>query len=427
MCDVQSVHKEDSPQSSDKLSIVELIPKKRGRTVRYISAATCLLAGSIVIAIGVTYPQVVYFPSASVETQKNKTDVAACYGKAKKLTFSCLFTVAFVLLGVELGALVDPLSRLAEECRHRHQRYEGSWKKIIKACLSGILFSRLLFMLCLTIAFILVIFVTDRPSIDDSHLVMYVFTGVSTGPLLQLLDQNIESEVYLSTLLEEKGMNMANVLGWSYYFTNLKPAAERFVGKKKLGHHAELSLDKLLLVIPLDYSTTDDLQQIDSHIKLSQIDEHSFHYSVYRLSTAEEQRDRYFAIHYVQQPLRTLRSMTLFQRVEAANIKTFDGEVKLLYRTLSEILAINKDIEETCLLVPIKTKNLESLKHGGLVKSIMDAVNCACVCEKTITCTICKRKARDKPPKQTEQKRSIREVFGKISNYGATGSTSVNV
>ena len=428
MCDIKSVHEEDTPQSTDKLGIVELIPKKRGKTVKYITAATGLLTTSVVIAIGATYQQDVFFPSASTETQKNKTHVMVCYGKAKKLTFSWLFTVALVLLGVEFGTLVDPLSRLAEECRHRHERYGGSWRKMIKAC--GILQCRILFMLLLTITLIIPFFVLDRLSIDRSHLV-YVFTGVGIGPLMQLLDLNIESEVYLSTFLEEKGMNMANVLGWSYYFTNLKPAAEMFVRKTKLGHHAKLSLDKLLLLIPLDYSTTDDLQQIDSHVKLSpseHSDEHSFHYSLYRLLTAGEQRDGYFAIHYVQQPLRTLRSMTLFERVETVNIKTFDGEVKLLYRTLSEILAINKDIEETCLLVPIKTKNLESLKNGGLVKSIMDAVNRACACEKKITCTICKRKAQDKPPKQAEQKRSInREVFRKHSNYSTTGSIFVDV
>ena len=389
MCDIQSDNEESAlVESTDTIGIdLELLPKERGKTVKYMSAAVCFTTAAFVVWIGMTYRQdvFVFYPSLIIEARRNITDFMVCYMKEESVTFSCLFTVALVLFGVEFGALVDPLSRLVEECHHRRQRYEGSWEKLIKACFSGIVRSRIFALILITATAITVIIVTERRSFEPSYFA-YICSGVCIGPLItQFVDLNTESKVYLSTLLEENGMNTANVLGWSYYFAYLKPAVKMFVEQTQLGRHAELSLHKLLLLIPVDYPTADDLQQIDNNIELS-LSEHSntysLHYSVYQLLTVDEQ----FAIQYVQQPLKTLRSMTSFQGDQATNVKIFDGEVKLLYRTLTQIVTQDEDINKTCLLVPIKTENISSLQNGGLVKRIMAAVHRSPTLEKTIPC-----------------------------------------
>ena len=417
MRDIQS-HHEENPlvKSTGTIDIdLELLPKERGKTVKYISAAVCFITAAYVMWIGMTYRQDVFvlYPSLGIEAQRNITDFIVCYIKEKDVTFSCLFTVALVFLGVEFGALVDPLSRLVEERHHRHERYEGRWKKLIIACFSGIVWSRILALILITATAITVIIVTERRSFEPSHLA-YICSGVCMGPLItQVLDLNTESKVYLSTLLEKNGMNTANVLGWSYYHTYLKPAVKMFAEQTQLGRHAELSLNKLLLLIPVDYPTTADLRQIDNDIALS-LSEHSntysLHYSVYQLSIVEERRKKHFAIQYVQQPLKTLRSMTSFQGVQTTNVKIFDGEVKLLYRTLTQIIAKDEDINETCLLVPIKTENISNLQNGWLVKRIMAAVYRSPTLEKTTTCKNCERKTQDR----------------KRSTYGATASRPVN-
>ena len=74
MRDIQSVHEENVPQITDTIDIdFELLPKKRAKTVKYISEAICAITASFVMAIG-------------------------------------------ILLSVEFEALVGPLSHAVEDC-----------------------------------------------------------------------------------------------------------------------------------------------------------------------------------------------------------------------------------------------------------------------------------------------------------------------
>ena len=54
MRDIQSVHEEKVPQITDTIGIdFELLPKKRAKTVKYISEAICAITASFVMAIGI--------------------------------------------------------------------------------------------------------------------------------------------------------------------------------------------------------------------------------------------------------------------------------------------------------------------------------------------------------------------------------------
>ena len=223
-----------------------------------------------------------------------------------------------------------------------------------------------------------------------SYLV-YIFSGIGVGPLIMhLLNLNTESAVYISTILEEKGVYVANGLAWSYYFNYLKEALPKFKDAIKMYNSADndikLFLNKLLLLIPLDCHVVEDLNQVDNHtgklstkeavLKKNSTEECLSLFTVYQL-TVNEQEKYNLAIQYVEGPLKILEYMQSLEPIKAGISDTCDEEVKLLYRTLFEILAdpVDKDIKEMCILVPFKAENPESLKNGGLVKCIMEAVN----------------------------------------------------
>ena len=365
---------------------IEPVPKERGKRAIYASIIICSIAGILVIAFCfINGEEEVYYLD---KTQKNITN--GCYKKEVKLKLSGLFTTRLGLFSVVIGTLVDRLLHLAEEYRHLGQRYDGSCIKMIKACFSGILWLPVFLLLLLTsIIHVIIILTTHRPWFKLSYLV-YIFSGIGVGPLImRLLNLNTESKVYISTILEEKGTYVANGLAWSYYFNYLERALLKFKNAMRSplpfphGKNVEiqLSLDKLLLLVPLDCHTVDDLNQIDNQIERLVYPENSqssFHLPVYRLKVNEG--DKYFAIEYVKEPLKALRRMSLVEGIEAVKRKTCDEDVKLLYRTLFKILAdpLEQDIKETCILVPIKAKSQESLKNGGLVKCIIDVVNRSC-------------------------------------------------
>ena len=353
----------------------EPVPKKRGKSARYMSRVICAIAAVLVLTFCImNREEDIYYPDKG---QKNTTN--NYYRKEEKTTFPGLFKTALGLFSVVVGTLVDRLSLLFEERHHRRERYDGNWKKMIKACFSGIVWGPVFALLgCTLIIVIVLISLTDRPVFELSYLV-YIFSGIGVGPLIMhLLNLNTASEVYISTILEEKGVYVANGLAWSYYFNYLEQALPIFEETVNKTEHGNLSLNKLLLLVPHDCNM-EDLSKLDNKIeKLYNLGngEDPFNFPVYRL-TINERETKQFAIQYVEAPLKALRDMSLLDGFNAVKIETCDEEVRLLCRTLSEILAHRKaqKIQRMCMLVPVKT---ECLQNGGLVKCIMKVVHRSC-------------------------------------------------
>ena len=362
----------------------------RKHRARCVSVIICTIAALLVITFCIVNRTEVEFQRDT--TQKNTTNV--CYVKKEKLAFSGLFTTALSLFGVVLGTLVNRLSLINAERHHLRQRYHGSWKEMIKACFSGIVWGPVVALLGSTAMIIVVlIFVTGKPWFEVSYLV-YIFSGIGVGPLIMhLLNLNTQSEVHISMILEDKGMNVANGLAWSYYFNYLRQALPTF--KKATGHPfpaphegIKLSLNKLLLLIPHDCNMTENLNELDNKIdKLFDIrnDHEPFSFSIYRL-TVSEHRKKYFAIQYAKEPLEALREMSLLEKVKAVKEKSFEKEVKLLCTTLSSILKSppDQDCRGMCMLVPIKVVNEDCFKNGGLVKCILDIVQPQHLCSTSV-------------------------------------------
>jgi hypothetical protein len=375
-----------SEQQNVGKNTVISVPNERKKRAKCVSIILCTITAILVIGFCIINRNVVeYYPGP---TQKNTTNV--CYRKEEKLTFSGLFTTALGLFGVVLGTLVDRLSLIAEERHHLHQRYDGSCKKMIKACFSGILWGPVMALLGSTfIILVILILATGKPWFELSYLV-YIFSGIGVGPLvMHLLSLNTQSEVHISTILEEKQIYVANGLAWSYYFNYLKEALPKLnekvpnnscnTVKLKDGQQVQLNSNKLILLISHDCTTRDDLTELDNKNikKKGEISNGKYIFPVYEL-TYNYCKYRY-VIKYVQQPLETLEMMSALQKesIKALDEKQRDYQVKLLCRTLSEILKnpFHKECEDKCILVAMKANSRESLNNGGLVNVIMQKVS----------------------------------------------------
>ena len=423
----QNVRKNTAMDSIDSA----YIPKKRGQRAKYVSLMICIIT---IIPVTIFF----LFSKENVYTmdvaQKNTTD---CYRKTKTSGFSDLLQGMLGFFGVVIGTVCDRLSLLAEELFHVRERHKGSFMNMTKACISVIKWPPVFTLLLLTFLMFLILIISTGRSSFELRYVIYVASGICVGPLIMyVLKLNTDSKFYLSVILEREGINVGSVLAWSYYFTYLKPAAQIFQEARfRFDAGLVLSFHKLLLLIPLNYPTTDDLLHIDNHIKEFPSNEHPNRYPfpIYQLRI-EENEARYFAIQYIQKPLEALRSMTMLKTTEASNINISDEEVKLFYRTLSEILTWDKDIKEKCLLVPIKTESPESLINGGLVKCIMAAVDrsrieFAQAKENRLT-----RTNKHKLPKQTKrtemflcERQEVDESFHSLNDCGAKDEIPYNL
>ena len=349
----------------------EPVPEQRKKRARCISVIICTITAILVITFCIVNRTVdEYHPNTK---QKNATTVY--YIKIEKLGFPGLFTTAMGLFGVVLGTLVDRLSLVNEERYHLNQRYGGNWRKMIKACFSGIKWGPVIALLGSTaVIVVILIFATNKPWFELNYLVI-IFSGIGVGPLIMhLLNLNTQSEVHISTVLEEKGMYIANGLAWSYYFNYLKQALPKF--KETTRQNIELTSKKLLLLIPHDCYTVDDLNELDTKIrKLFDAGQDPFRFPVYCLTDSQNKEYNY-AIQYINEPLKTLKEMSILEEIEAVKKKTREEEIRLFCRTMAEILRDppHQEFRETCMLVPYKAESLESLKNGGLVKCIMDII-----------------------------------------------------
>ena len=401
----------------------EHVMRKRKSCARVISFILCTSAFALAFILGWSTKRepIDYYPE-KIEP-KNTTNL--CYRKKRQENihdYPDLLTAVLGLCGVVLGTLVGRFTLIFEEWRHLHKRYGKSWEKMLKACFSGILWVPVIALLgsSFLCAFCLVR-LGGKPFLALSYLV-HIFNGICMSMLvINFLQCNTQSEVLISTILEERDISPGRTLAWSYYFNYLRKELRRF--KKTITNgNGTLSTDRLLLLIPFELSLPNDLNDIDEKIKLveKEKDKDAFHDCVYRL-TVSEQDKKYFAIKYVQEPLNALREMSLLQKIKAVKRETLKHEVKVFYRTLSEILKDPPDqnCKQTCVLIPIIRNDMESLNNGGLVKRIMEKVQPSCNTQ------VNDASGSAKPKKSTKISLKVSNQF-KTNNESSQGDKNVH-
>ena len=379
---------EQNPEIQRNDIVWEDVPTKRKRwRTRLASIVICSCTAIGIITYGfvesktIDYKPVSDLSPTKLEAIKNGSIII--YTREEKESYLFFLNLGLGLCAIMLGTLVDRLSLISEEYFHFKSRYNESIRNMLKACLSGISWSAVVVVGAI-VGISLGIGWATKSTFEPRYLT-YILSGIGVGPLvMHLLNLNTQSEVHISTILEEKETCIANGLAWSYYFNYLAKALPEF--RKRFpdnsptsvqqGTPTRLSLNKLILLISHDCYTVDNLANQDNHItKGTEIDVDIYKFPVYKL---RYKGNTYcFVIKYVRQPLETLKKMSQYERIKEPREKQRDYQVKLLCRTLSEIVKdpLDNECKGKCILVPIKAKSDESLQNGGLVNAIMYKVN----------------------------------------------------
>ena len=376
--DASSVISQLKMRTIDKFCI-EPIPKKRKKRSWIASILIFAITASIVLVF-------CFFNRKEFKYQKNESathnQTLTCYKRTEETMFRSLFSTLLSFLGIILGTLVDRISLIFEERHHVTARYGGSKKKMFKACFTGIWWRSVIIVKIFAALFIIALFLLTEISVEVTTCFAYIVGGISVGPfIINMLNLNTQSEVHVSTILEEKGKNIANALAWHYYFNYLKQALTKFteLTSDNRGLPVELSENKLLLLLSHDCHTEDNLENIDRNIKkvgeIKSDEDESFRFPVYQL-TVKEDDYRHYAVQFVKGPLLTLKKMGKYEIIKSITEEQCEDETKLLCREMFEIIRtkLKKPLQDKCVLIPFKVQKLQWLDNGGLVRLMLHAI-----------------------------------------------------
>ena len=341
----------------------DLIPKKRGKRQKYVWALICWMVAIFLLVIGLSGEEYVY---SIDESQKNTTD---CFKREKKRTVSGLFTIGLIIFGVMVSKLFERLSFLIGECFQVSERYEGKHRKVIKAiCHSGKFWTKIGILAFISLPTYFGFIQSETIEFELKHLIT-IASGIGVGPLIvTLLNLNAESDVYIATLLEKRGLYASDEIVQVYYRKYLCDQLDKFNNIVFTDEYRDLSLEKLLLLITLD-QIEDDLSKEDNAIvKLRSTDDDPDKcISVYELSVSENRKVVY-AIACAKKPLEILKFIKSHREGEPKRT-TFVEEAKLFCRGLSDNL--KERGHQRCVLVPIAAQNLQ---NGCLSRCIVEVV-----------------------------------------------------
>ena len=280
-----------------------------------------------------------------------------------------VFKIILTIFSVVLTSAASHFSLINEERHHLIQRHGRSWNKMTQACFSGVLWGHIFAILLLAIPIAVYSISKGDKTWEDF---LPITSGMGIGFLFtELFNLNKQSSVHISTILEEHQAYPANSFAWYYYYNYLEEALPKF---KKLAYkHQELSLKKLLLLIPIDCHTEGDLSDVDEGIQFVHDMGDTFSFPVYNFS--DGQNTGVCAIQYIKYPLKTLRTMRDAEGCKAVNEANLAEQVKLFYTTLGKIIESppEQNCEGTCTLIPIAT--YAELKNGALLKCILDIIH----------------------------------------------------
>ena len=433
----QDIEQNSETQIND--IVWEDVPTKRKRwRTRLASFVICSCTAIGIIIYGFVKSKTIEYKSVSdlsptkLEAIKNGSIII--YTREEKESYTVFLNLGLGLLAIILGTFVDRLSLIFEELFHFKSRYNKSTWNMLKACFSGISLGAV-FGVALIVIISIAIALAKKSTFELRYLT-YILSGIGVGPLvMHLLNLNTQSEVHISTILEEKETYIANGLAWSYYFNYLAKALPKFRERfpddsstsVQQGTQTRLSLNKLILLISHDCDTVDNLANQDNHItKETEIDDDIYKFPVYKFPYNGKTYS--FVIKYVRQPLETLQKMSQYERIKALREKQRDYQVKLLCRTLSEIVKdpLHKECKGKCILVPIKAKFNESLQNGGLVNAIMHKVNAdKCTPEHVDGFIVVPPIPKTKQPRATED--DTTDLDGKIVDLPPSNNIKINL
>ncbi|XP_012501803.1 PREDICTED: stimulator of interferon genes protein isoform X2 [Propithecus coquereli] len=262
------------------------------------------------------------------------------------------------LASLQLGLLLKAFCMLAEELCHVHSRYQGSYWKAVRACLGcPIRCGALLLLSCY--------FYSSLPNEAGLPVTwMLALLGLSEAVNILLGLQRL-APAEVSAICEERKLNVAHGLAWSYYIGYLRlilPGLQARIRTYNQLHNNMLrgtGSRRLYILFPLNCGVPDDLSVADPNIRfLHMLPPHStdragikgriYTNSVYEL--LENGRPAGTCVLEYATPLQTLFAMSQYGQAGFSREDRLE-QAKLFCRTLEDILADVPESQNNCRLI----------------------------------------------------------------------------
>lgn len=262
------------------------------------------------------------------------------------------------LASVQLGLLLKRVCHLAEELCHIHSRYQGSYWKAVRACLGCPI-------RCGTLLLLSCYFSASLPSPADLPFTwMLVLLSLSEA-LNILLDLQCLAPAEVSAVCEQRKLNVAHGLAWSFYIGYLKlilpelPARIRSYNQRHNNMLQGTASHRLYILIPLDCGVPDNLSMVDPNIRflhelpLQKADRAGIKSRVYTNSIyelLENGRPVGTCVLEYATPLQTLFAMSQDSRAAFSREDRLE-QAKLFCQTLEDILEDAPEYRKNCRLI----------------------------------------------------------------------------
>lgn len=276
----------------------------------------------------------------------------------KKSADSTFQWLVLHLASLQLGLLFKGVCILAEELHHTHSRYQGSHWRALRACLGCPFRTGALLLLAFYF------YSSIQKETSPSTMWTLAFLGFSEA-LNILFDLQHLSPAEVSAICEERNLNVAHGLAWSYYIGYLRlilPELRTRIQAYNQIHNNILRGERshrLYILFPLDCAVPDDLTAADRNICfLNELPQQSadragikrrvYTNSVYELKE-NGQRAGVCVLEYAT-PLQTLFAMSQHGQAGFSREDRLE-QAKLFCRTLKEILADDPQCQNNCRLI----------------------------------------------------------------------------
>ena len=184
------------------------------------------------------------------------------------------FGTALLTLSLVLSELVRRLCLVNEERRHRHTRYEGSWKKLLNSTFTfryghSILVVGVVSFLTVS-SFVLYYALYEDCKIfcRSEYWILFSLNCFLAPQLLFLVGLREPSSVEVSQINERENKNVADGLAWSYYFGYLKMVLPKLVDNiGQSNFRYDITEKKLFILIPKNCFTYNEIKNADVRIK----------------------------------------------------------------------------------------------------------------------------------------------------------------
>ena len=212
--------------------------------------------------------------------------IAQDKGVIKDYVFFSIYGTGRLLLSFIIGKVMQKVCQLWEERRHRHTRYNGSWKKVLKSTFA--FSSGDSFFSFVTVFLVVLSYVFQLECATFSHMDYQFWILCLNSCWVALLSFAVgcrePSIVEVSRINERENKNVADGLAWGYYFAYLKsvlPKLDELIGKSE-EYRDKISRKKLYILIPKNCYSFQRIEDADSGVTVA---ENLEPYEVYRAGT----------------------------------------------------------------------------------------------------------------------------------------------